>query len=220
MKFINRVKFLADLPPLTAIGVVVIAASTVWFAIFFPLLGGYEERTRDENAQLTREISEAEKGATQSSEDEQFIRKNKELYDEIVHGDRLIPHTRRAAIHQLQDLALQRGLSSLSYTFTPIAETSAKGVTSQPKGDLYHVSVENIELKVAAPLDTQLFDFVLDMGEAFPGAAVVQSVDFMRPGTIDEQTLERVGSRDSGIVTGSVKLLWRTAQANEEKKSK
>jgi len=180
MKYLAKIRLLADLPRITALALVVIAGSLILFGILYPVLGGAEDGAQADNERLTREIRQAEKNLSQAKADYQFVVDNKDLYDNLIQGDRLIPHTRREAVRQLQTLAQQRGLSNLGASFAAAGDQSLKTVTSQPTSGQYRVSVENIELKVGAPLDTQIFEFVLDLAESFPGAAVVQYVEMQR----------------------------------------
>ncbi|TAK99535.1 MAG: hypothetical protein EPO08_16030 [Rhodospirillaceae bacterium] len=222
MKYLAKIRFIAELPRVTARALAVIVGSLILFGILYPLLGGAQDSAQANNQRLVGEIAQTEKNLSQVKTDHQFVLDNKDLYDSLLQGDRLIPHTRRAAIRQLQALALQRGLSTLGYSFAAAGDQSLKSVTSQPTSGQYRVSVENIELKVGAPLDTQIFEFVLDLAESFPGAAVVQYVEMQRAATIAEAMLDHVSQgQDSGIVSGDIKVTWRTAQANEpDKKSK
>jgi hypothetical protein len=222
MKYLAKIRFLADLPRITLIALAVIAGSLVLLGILYPLLGGAQDNAQTDNQRLTREVAQAQRSVSQAKADHQFILDNKDTYDSLIQGDRLIPHTPREAVRQLQTLAQQRGLSSLGATFAAAGDQSLKTVTSQPTGGQYRVSVENIEVKVGAPLDTQIFEFALDLAESFPGAAVVQSIDVQRAPTIGEAMLDNVSQgQDSGIVSGDIKVTWRTAQANEpDKKGK
>ncbi len=223
MNFLNSIpalKFIADLPRKTAISLVVILCSTVLFGLLYPTLGGIQESAHAENDKLKRDIDQTRRNAQQSKVDKEFVLENKDKYEALLAGDRLVPHARRAAVRQLTELAQARGLSTLQYSFAAAGDQSATKVRSQPASGDYRVSVEEVDLKIGAPLDTQLLEFVYDLGDNFPGAAVVQSIQLDRVPKITDDMLDKVsgGGQDAGLVTGEVKFTWRTAQANEDDK--
>ena len=214
-------KALADLPKRTAISLAVLAGSIVLFAIAFFTLGAAQKQAHADQTRLTGQIAQIDKNVQQTSTDRQFVLDNKDKYEALMQGDRLIPHARRAAIRQLQTLAQQRSLSALSYGFNAAGDQSLANAKSQPSSGDFKVSVENVELKLGAALDSQIFEMVLDLAESFPGAAVVQSIELIRPPRVTDEMLKNVGkSSDPGIVTGTVKFAWRTAQAVDKDKDK
>lgn len=139
----------------------------------------------------------------------------------MLASDKLVPHTRVNAAQQLEALARQRGLESLNYNFIAAADQSLASVKSQPTTGGYKVSVENVELKLAASLDTPVYGFLMDLGDDFPGAVVIQSFTITRQPTVTDTAIDRLShGLSSGLVNGEVKLIWRTAQAVEEAKKK
>ena len=212
-------KFLVDrMPRRAAISVLILAGVLILFAILLPTLGGADDEANEHNASLKDEIAQITKNANQSREDRQFILDNQQKYDDLVHGDRLVPHTRRVAMAQMQKLALQRGLTALSYNFTSEGDRSPTAGAGKPLSGGYKVQVDKVELKVGAPLDNQIYDFVQDLNQSFPGAAVVEQVTMDRAPQLTTDALNQVSrGQDSGLVKGQVVFTWRTAQALDDK---
>jgi hypothetical protein len=134
-----------------------------------------------------------------------------------MQSDKLIPHTRRTAVRQLQAHALEFGMSELSFNFQAVGAQAPDQVASQPKAGDYRVFVENIELKVGAPLDQNVYSFIAAVHDEFPGTMTLTGLELDRAAAITPEALNKVSrGEDSGLVKGTVKYSWRTAQKNEE----
>ena len=108
-------------------------------------------------------------------------------------SDKLIPHTRRAALTALRDAAAPHGLEdSLSFTFTSASGTTA--AQSQPTSGDYRVSVESIVLKIAAPLDGAVFRMLDDVNRTFPGSVVLESMTLSREPSVNETQLAAISA--------------------------
>lgn len=201
------------MPRRVAISVVALAATFLLALILVPILGTFHSDTLDRNDQLKSSIAGLTKDLKSAKDDHQYIIDNKDQFEELTHSDRLIPHTRSVATAQLQKLALSRGLTTLSYSFSAGGDktTSRDQVTGG-----YRVQVENIDLKVGSALDTQIFELVTDMNENFPGIAVVESLSMERAQDLTTDALNAVSKgQESGLVKGAIGLSWRTAQAQD-----
>ena len=210
-------KSLTDrMPRKVALASIVMAITLVIFAVLFFVLGGAHDDAMAANTSLKKNLDQTTRNLKTVKEDRQFILDNREKYEDLIHGDRLVPHTQRVAANQLRNLALQRGLTNLGYTFT--AASAAVGSTQTVAGG-YRVQAEKLDLKIGAALDTQVYDFLLDIGEAFPGSAVVEQFSIERAPNITTEALNNVSrGRDSGLVRGDIHINWRTAQAQEPDK--
>jgi hypothetical protein len=130
-----------------------------------------------------------------------------------MHSDRLVPHTRSVAMAQMQKLALQRGLTTLSYNFASTDNATA----SETVTGGYRLQAEKVNLKLGSALDTQVFDFVADLGESFPGSAIVQELKLERAPELSTEALNHVSNgEESGLVKGEMVFAWRTAQAQDK----
>ena len=225
MKYLAKMKLLTDrMPRITVLALAAIARIAGPVRAFYARCSrGALDDAQTDNQRLTREIAQAQHNLSKAKGDYQFILDNKDVYDSLLKSDRLDPpHPPRGCRASCRGSRSSAASRRWSYSFAAAGDQSLKSVTSQPTSGQYHVSVENIELKVGAPLDTQIFDFVLDLAESFPGAAVVQYVEMRRAPEIGEGMLDNVSQgQESGIVSGDIKVTWRTAQANEpDKKGK
>jgi hypothetical protein len=219
-KFIDiGMKLLTDrMPRKVAVASIVMTLTLVAFAVLFFVLGGAHDDAMEANANLKKNLDQISRNAKQSKDDRQFILDNKEKYEALLGGDRLIPHTRRTAMAQMQSLALQRGLTNLSYNFTAAGERNANVAGPVITGG-YKIQVEKVDLKVGAALDSQVYDFMLDLADSFPGSAVVEQFTLERAPDITTDALNMVSrGRDSGLVKGEVHFTWRTAQAQDTDK--
>src|SRR5690242_14604256 len=106
---------LPDLPKHVAIATSIIVACLVLVGVLVPTLGAATDDAIADNARLTNQISQAKKDLTTVADDFKFVSDNKEKFEALLQGDRLIPHTGRTAVRQLQALALQDGLTGLNY---------------------------------------------------------------------------------------------------------
>ena len=195
---------LKNLPKHVLISLAVIIATAVIYGILLPTLGGARDEAFADNIKLGSEITRINGVIKQSTADKEYVVENQAQFEALLKSDRLIPHTRRAAIAQLEDAAHVNGLTTMSYDIGLVAANSLAAAASQPTGGetAYRVSVEEIILKIAAPLDGAIYRFLADISDSFPGAAIIQSAALARSG----QTVQ-----------GEIKLSWRTAQALEKK---
>lgn len=207
---------LKNIPRPVAISMAVIAGALGLFLIVFIFLGGTQDREIDENARLKAELDQVTKSLNLSQGDYRFLSQNAAKYESILQTDRLVPHTRLNAVRQLDVIGRQRGLTSLNYSFASAPAQSAEAVKSQPTTGGYRVSVENIVLQVGAPLDTQIYGVMLDLAESFPGSAVIQSFSLHRTPSLSTADLEQLShGLGQSLVSGEIRVVWRTAQANE-----
>jgi hypothetical protein len=219
MKPVARLmKLLTDrMPRKTAFASVTMTATLIVFAIVFFVLGGAHDDALEQNASLKKSLDQTTRNAKQAKEDRQFVIENQTKYEELLNSDRLVPHTRRVALDKLEFLKKQDGLTSVNYNFAAAGQRSAASAASQPVTGGYKVQVETVELKIGAPLDTSVFDFLLDLGEKFPGSAVVETFAIERAAEITTDALNQVSqNREAGLVKGEVHLTWRTAQKEED----
>ncbi len=208
-----------DLPKPVKLSLAVIGGSLVLFIILFLTLGSGLETAEVDARRLQAELQTLQKNVTQSKTDIEFIKNNKDRFDALLSSDKLIPHTRRTAIRQMQALALEFGLSNLQYNFQAAAAAAPESVTSQPKSDSYRVSVESIDLSVGSPIDASIYSFIAAVHDDFPGSMVLTEMEMERAPTISPEALNNVSrGADSGLVKGKLKYLWRTAQQNKQEK--
>ena len=208
-----------DLPKPVKLSVAAIGGCLVLFILLFFTLGSGLDTAESDARRLQGELQTLQKNVTQSKQDIEYITKNKDRFDALMSSDKLIPHTRRTAIRQMQALALEFGLSNLNYNFQAAAAAAPEAVTSQPKGDSYRVSVESIELSVGSPIDSSIYSFMAAVHDDFPGSMVLTEVELERASSISAEALNNVSrGADSGLVKGKLKYLWRTAQQNKQEK--
>ncbi len=194
-----------------------IVAALVAFAVLWPVLSGARDDAFDANRRLTSEITQTNRTISQAKADQEYVNENKAQYEALLQSDRLVPHTRRAAIAELENAGRAYGLTALNYSIGAVASNSPTAVASQPGSAAYRVSVENIALKVGAPIDGAIYRFIDDIAESFLGAAVIQSVTIRRAGEIDSAALAAVSAgRGAQFVEGEIEIHWRTAQPQEQ----
>ncbi len=218
---------LPDLPKPVAVAAAVIAASLVLFGILLPVLGGAADDAVIANGRLTNDIAQATKDLKEASDDYRYVTDNLAKFEALLQSDRLVPHTRRAAVRQMTTLAVQHGLTTLNYDFVMAGDKSLAAVTSQVQAKstnsqeiAYRVNVESVDLKLGAPLDGLIYSFLVDLSRDFPGAAVIQSITLERAPKVTDEILQLLAQgQDAGLVKGDVKILWRTAQAIEPAKA-
>jgi hypothetical protein len=185
-------------------------------SVLVPVLGGARDEAISRNIILGDGISGTRTQIAQARADQEYVVANQAQYEALLKSDRLIPHTRRTALVELQRIARQRGLTDFGYNFTSAASDSPLAATAQPTSAAYRVSIESIEMRVAAPLDGSIYGFLSDIYDSFPGAAVLSSAVVRRLRVLTDQELQAVSAGSARLVTGEVSLLWRTAQAQEK----
>lgn len=210
-----RIK-IPDLPRKVMVAVSVLAGSLVSFGLLTEFLGGALDAAIAENARLKKAVDQATKDIKTVTSDHQFVIENTEYFEKLIKGDRLVPHTRRDAFKQLQSMAQEHGLTQLTADFGA-ANDRASQSAAQTQANAYRVSAETIKLKVGSPLDGQVYRFIADLRQGFPGSAVLMSLKLGRPAKVTPALLAQI-SKKGVIVEGEVELLWRTALANEPEK--
>jgi len=210
---------LPDLPKPVMISVVVIGASLFLFVLLYFTLGSASNSAQADVARLRGEVSSTQSKITNFKDDYDFVINNQKRFEALMSSDKLIPHTRRTAIRQMQALALEFGLTGLNYNFQAAGLQAPEAVTAQPKSGSYRVYIENIELTVGAPLDQSVYSFIAALHDDFPGTMVAAEYDINRAPSISTEALNLVSrGEDSKIVQGKIKYSWRTAQKQDEKK--
>jgi hypothetical protein len=219
MKIVDLVmKLLTDrMPRKAALAAIAMVVMLLLVAILVPTLGVADGNAQDRNVQLKASIAKTTKGLAQAEDDQKYVVSHEQEYEDLLHGDRLVPHTERVAITQMQTLYQQRGLSALTYTFTAGATRAVASAGKPSNAGGYKLKLETVTLKVGAPLDTQVYDFMMDLGENFPGTAVVEGFTLERAAEITTDELNQVAhGQDSGLVKGEIVFTWRTAEKEQE----
>jgi hypothetical protein len=212
-------RLFSNFPRAVLISLAVGIAAIAIIATTVPVLGGARDDAYAQNSRLNGDIARVRKGATDTQADIDYVQQNGAQYEALLQSDRLVPHTRRAAIVELENSARNNGLTAMTYTIgAAAASTSAQAVQSQSAAGGYRVSVENISLKVGAPTDGSIYNFIADITSAFPGSAVVQSMAISRASFISAAALEALSrGEDPKLVEADIIISWRTAQAEEKK---
>jgi hypothetical protein len=209
-------RILSTIPRKVLISLGSMTAMLALLVVLIVVLGGARDEAISRNIVLTDGIANTRTQISQSRTDHDFVTANLEKYETLMKSDRLVPHTRRTAVVELQRLGRERGLTDLTYNFAAATADSPLAATSQPNSSAYRVSIESIDLRVAAPLDGAIYGFLTDIHDSFPGAVVLSSAVVRRLRVLNDQELQAVSAGSARIVTGEVKLLWRTAQAQEQ----
>lgn len=209
-----------DLPKPVLIATSVIVVVLILIAAAVPLLGGARDDAQMLTTRLNSELQGANSAIRQNREDVAYVTENVARYEALMKGPLLVPHTRRAAVAHLQEIARQYGLSRLNYSFTAAASNSLAAVQNQSQAGGYTVGVESIQVDVAAAVDGQIYRFFDDILTAFPGSIVIEQFTLSRNPFITEGDLALIAAGQGGLVSGEARLSWRTAQAvqTEEKK--
>lgn len=207
---------LPDLPRKVTASLAVLAGAGVTFLLLLQFLVGALDAAVAENTRLKGAIDQATRDTLTVNTDYQFVTENTEYFEKLIKGDRLIPHTRRDALRQLQSLAQEHGLTQMTADFSAAPAATAATAPAANQADAYRVNVESIKIKLGSPLDGQVYGFASDLRRNFPGSAVLMSMKLSRPLKLTADMIEQV-SRKGAIVTGEMELLWRTALANEKK---
>lgn len=195
-----------DLPKKVLISLGVIAGALLIFGISVPFLGGSLDDTLADNSRLRAEIARVNTAITQSAADQTYVKENTAQYEALLKSDRLVPHTRRVAVVELESKAKEFGLTGMTYSVEGVAAAnSLQSAASQPSSGAYALSIQEIKLEIKAPLDGSIYRFVDGVTASFPGSAVVR-----------EARLTRGLTANDGV-EGTITLSWRTAQAQETK---
>lgn len=208
--------FLRNMPRKVLISTALLVFGLVLLGVLFPLLTGADEDADTMAARLNNEITQTRSQISQAITDQKYIAEHQAEYEDLLKGDRLVPHTRRAAVAELQKVASRNGIS-LSYVFQAPSANSLTAAQSQPTTAAYRVSVESISLKISAATDGAIYRFLEDIADSFPGSAITQSVRLSRVPDLTAGIMANLASgKDAGIVTGDIEVLWRTAEAQEQ----
>jgi len=212
---------LPDWPKPVAISVTVIAASVLALLLLAPTLGAARNDAQSDVLRLRSELTQAQQNLRQAKDDYDFVVANRQRFESLMKSDKLIPHTRRTAIRQMQALALEFDITALNYSFQAVAGLAPEAALTQPQSGLYRVNVESVELTIGAPLDQSVYMFMAEIHENFPGSMVISELELERAQTISQEALTKVSrGEDSGLVKGKIKYTWRTAQQNKQDEKK
>lgn len=210
---------LPDLPKKVALSLVALVASAVLFGVLTFTLGAATDAAIEDVTKLRNDVAAARQKVKQAKEDVIFVGDNSTRFDTLMGSDKLIPHTRRTAIRQMQSLALEFGLTTLNYNFQSAGGQAAESVATQPKSGDYKVYIENIELTVGSALDRDIYSFIAALNDDFPGSMIISSAELKRASNVTTESLNLVSrGEDSKLVEGKMKFTWRTAQKQETKK--
>jgi hypothetical protein len=191
------------------------------FAALIPVLGGARDAAITRGEQLTSSVAGAQSKLAGLGVDHQYVLDHREEYETLLASDKLVPHTRRAALVTLQETATVHGITGLTWTFTAASATSRAAVESQSLAGGYTVAVETIELTVDAPLDGPIYRFVSDIMQTFPGSLTLNAFTLSRAPEITGAALAAVSAgAPSQIVKGEISLSWRIAQADKTSSEK
>ncbi len=217
-QFDKLLKLLTDrMPRKVAFASLVLGGTLIAFVFLFIFLGGAHDSVLETNANLKRDLTNTTKNASTARDNRQFILDNKDKYEELLKGDRLVPHTRRVAMTQMSTIALQRGLSALSSNFTIAGNPVTGQAANAPVTGGYKLQVEKVDLKVGAALDSQVFEFMLDLTDtSFPGSAIIEDFKLERAASLTTEGLNQVSQGKADLVRGEVTFTWRTAQAQDQ----
>jgi len=210
-------RVLQNIPRHVLISIAVLATTLVLLAILLPVLGGALDDAFAENRRIQEAIGKTKNDFTRIDADARFVQENQQKFEDLLQNGRLIPHTRRAAVVVLNDLAKEHGLTAMEYSFAAVSAGSNPVTPLQAGNKAYRLSVEEIELKLGAPTDGPIYRFIDAIEKSLPGSAVLQSVEVKRAPTVTNSALELLSQgKDPKLAEAVVRLAWRTAQAQEE----
>jgi hypothetical protein len=210
-------RILADIPRPVLISIAVMAVVLALFGVLTPVLGGARDGSFAENRRLQDDINRAKRDFVQVGTDADFVKENQLKFEELLQNGRLVPHTRRAAVVVLNEVAKANGLTALEYSFAAATAASPSAALSQPDNKAFRVSVEDIELRVGAPTDGPIYRFIAAIDKSFPGSVVLQSLTLSRAPTVTSGALALLSEgKDPKLVEGVLRVSWRTAQAQDE----
>ncbi len=211
-------RIIESIPRPAFMGIVTLLVTGVLFALSVVFLGGARDDAFAEGVRLNNEISTITRSITQTKQDVDFVAENKDRYEALMKSDKLIPHTRRAALGALRDAAMPHGLeNALTFTFSAANANALDAATSQPTSGAYKVNVESVNLKVTAPFDGSIYRFLDDVTTTFPGSLALESLKLSRAPEVNERELAAISQGNGSLVNGEILLSWRTAQKEEEK---
>lgn len=216
MKDVRRI--LESIPRQALQGICVLLGTGVLFILSAIFLGGARDDALMEGRRINDEITRITKSITQATQDVEYVEQNKDRYETLMKSDKLVPHTRRAALTAMREAAAPHGLeNSLNFTFSAANASSLESASSQPTSGAYRVNVETITLTVSAPYDGAIYRFLDDVTTTFPGSLALESLKLSRAAEVNESELSQISQGTGRLVTGDIVLSWRTAQKEEEK---
>ena len=210
-----------DFPKLVNRSLAVIGGAVLIFLVLLFTLGDARDTADGDVIRLKNEHDQTRKALNQSKADYDFILANREHFDALLGGDKLVPHTRRTAVRQMQALGLEFGMSTLKYSFGSSAPSqSAQAVKSQPQSGLYRVNVETVVVEMGAPLDQSVYSYLAAVHDDFPGTMVLSNFVIEREPRVSQEALNAVSrGQESGLVKIKANFSWKTAQQNQEPKA-
>lgn len=209
-------RFIPDIPRNVAMAAATLVVTVLLFVTSYLILGGARDEAIAQNGRLTTQIAQTRTQIGEVGQNHEYVVANMAQYEALLKSDRLIPHTRRSAVVELQRVAQSRGITKLQYGFAGVMATSAEAVKVQQASAAYRLSVERVSLEIGAPIDGAVYGFLADITETFPGAAVLESISLARPPAITEADLAGLSApRGGALAQGTLVFSWRTAQANE-----
>ncbi|MCC6914375.1 MAG: hypothetical protein IT566_11790 [Rhodospirillaceae bacterium] len=215
LKDIRRI--IESIPRQAFLGICVLLGTAVLFVLSMVFLGGARDDALIEGRRINDEISTITKSITQKRVDREYVEQNTERYEALMKSDKLVPHTRRAALTAMREAATPHGLeNSLNFTFSAANASSLESAASQPTSGAYRVNVETITLSVSAPYDGAIYRFLDDVTTTFPGAVALESLKLTRATEVNESELFQISAGAGKLVVGDIVLSWRTAQKEEE----
>ncbi len=184
----------------------------------FPFLTGARDEAQNQNNRLQNDLQSTNASIDRARNDYAFVEDNERRFEEAMASDEIMPHTRRAAARQIQTVAIENGLMSLNYNFALAASPDqGRGQGGPSASDAYRLQVENLSLEIGAALDRSVYAFIEELVRTIPGTIVIREFQVGRAESISTEMLNRVAQgQNSGIITGTVRFSWRTAQANRE----
>lgn len=211
------IREILTLPRKVLISIATLIGAALAFALALPLLGGARDDAFARNGQLTADIANTNTAIAQAKSDIDFVKANQPKFEALVQSDRLVPHTRRAATTELEEIARANGFTTLNYSISAAASsTSPKAISTQPQSSAYRISVEDIKVRVGAQLDGPVYKFIAAITDAFPGSAVIQGFTLARVDRAKGGTAMRDKNGRLELVGGDIDISWRTAQAQEQ----
>lgn len=214
-------RLLTLMPRTVLLSVTVLVAVMVAFVAAVVFLGGARDGAIEEHARLESEIQRTRTAIATAQTDYDYVVENRAKYESLLESDRLVPHTRRAAVLELQKIAEQNGIPELNYSFEASRANAPSAAGSGNAAGAFRLSVEDVKLTMSAPFDGPLYGFVADITEKFPGAAVVNTLKLSRVDSVTDEALKGVSEGRSGsIVDAELIISWRTAQAVDKAEAK
>ena len=163
-------------------------------------------QTRDTRARDA--ISAAQRNLRTIGDDVKLVQEAKPRYEALAAHGVVGVQDRLLARHNLEHLRETSQLSGIEYTFEP-------AIASKPLADAvkdYDILRTNVQIGLRGALDQDVFDFIRGLGEAFPGAAVVEKLEIKRVAEPTPAILAGIARGEPGrLIDGTLKVAWRVA---------